>query len=136
MNNLQRNEKIKEIIKFYVNRYGDKQIIAINKMAIISTSLHFMEFLNHFYEENDDFGGLEGYIFSNNLSEDDDEYDGKDTITFYSYTTGKPIENILTYNELYEHLMIAYDFYIEIYPEQKQEILDILEKIKEKYLSE
>ena len=41
-------------------------------MAIICTSLHFIESLTHFYEEDDDFGGLEGYIFSNNLDEDDE----------------------------------------------------------------
>lgn len=135
MNNLQRNEKIKEIIRFYLNKYGNKQIIVINKMAIICTSLHFIESLNHFYEEDDDFGGLEGYIFSNNLDEDDEEYDGKNTITFYNYVSEKE-EQVLTYKEFYEYLKIACNFYIELYPEQKKEVLDILEKIKEKYLSE
>ena len=109
--------------------------LATSNLAIAITSILFIDSLNDFYNEEDDYGGLEGYIFSNNLDEDDEEYDGKNTITFYNYVSEKE-EQVLTYKEFYEYLKIACNFYIELYPEQKQEVLDILEKIKEKYLSE
>ena len=47
------------------------------------------------------------YIFANNLDEDDEEYDGKNTITFYNYVSEKE-EQVLTYKEFYEYLKIVY----------------------------
>lgn len=109
--------------------------LVISNLAIAITSILFIDSLNDFYTEEDDYGGLEGYIFSNNLDEDDEEYNGKNTITFYNYVSEKE-EQVLTYKEFYEYIKLACDFYIELHPKQKQEVLDILEKIKEKYLSE
>jgi NADH:ubiquinone oxidoreductase subunit E len=38
--------------------------------------------------------------------------------------------------EVYKYLEISTNIYLKYYPEKKQEVLTILEKIQEKYLSD
>lgn len=118
--------------------YNLNKRLAISNLAIAITSTLFINSLNDFYNEENDYGGLEGYILSNNFEGNDDEffYFGKNKIKFYYDINDDMEEEILTYKEFYEYLKIACDFYIELHPNQKQEVLAILEKIKEKYLSE
>jgi hypothetical protein len=118
-------------------RYGLNKELAISNLAIAITSTLFIDSLNDFYNEKDDYGSLEGYIFSNNFVGNDDEffYFGENKIKFYYNVHDDIQEEILTYAEFYEYLKIACNFYIELHPHQKQEVLAILKKIQEKYSS-
>lgn len=132
MNNFERNKIIRNIINYYTKSYNCT--LAIDYMATISTSIYFIEFLKNIYDKTDEGNEFEGYIISDNYSEDDNEYFGKNKIKFYSYV-GEKKEDILTYQEFYKYLQIACDFYSELYPEQKEEAMTLLEKIKDKYLT-
>jgi hypothetical protein len=126
-------EEFRSICK---GRHLNKEL-AISNLAIAITSTLFVDSLNDFYNETDDYGSLEGYIFSNNFVGNDDEsfYFGKDKIKFYYDVHNDMQEEVLTYTEFYEYLKTACDFYLELYPHQEQEVLPILEKIRERYSS-
>jgi len=132
-NNFENNKIIHYVLKyFYEKRYNDD--ILISYLATQISGVYFIEFLQNIYDETEEGNEFEGYMISNNYYEDDEEYFGKNKIKFYSYV-GELKEDILTYKEFYEYLQIASDFYIELHPEQKEEVIALLEKIKAKYLA-
>ncbi len=76
-------------------------------------------------------GYYDGIIFYNDIDKSDDPNFKLNNICFFLHDC----EDILTYAESYEYIKIASNFYIELRPEQKEEVMDLIEKIKVKYLA-
>jgi hypothetical protein len=90
----------------------------------------YIKFLNNVLNECDERGYYDGIIFYNDMDKSDDPNFKLNNICFFLHDC----ENILTYSEAYEYITIASNFYIELHPEHKEEVIAILEKIKAKYL--
>jgi hypothetical protein len=91
----------------------------------------YTNFLNNMLNEYDEQGYYDGIIFFNDIDKSDDPSFQLNTICFFLHD----FEDILTYPEFYEYIKISSDFYIELNPEQKEEVMTLLEKIKDKYLA-
>lgn len=126
------NTKIQEEIKINCK----KNNLPIYDMMIFHISKNFknyLDFLNNMYNRKDYNGYYDYIIFPENI-EDDEEIKNlnKNQICFGFHDDMDIVDCI----EVYKYLEISANIYLKYHPKQKQEVLAIIEKIKEKYLSE
>jgi hypothetical protein len=82
----------------------------------------------------EDYNGYYDYIiFSENIY---DEEENSQSLNNHKVCFGFHEDvDIVDCMEVYKYLEISTNIYLKYYPEKKQEVLTILEKIQEKYLS-
>jgi hypothetical protein len=82
----------------------------------------------------EDYNGYYDYItFSENIDDEDESIQSlNDNQVYFGFHEDI---DIVDYMEVYKYLEISTNIYLKYHPEQKQEVLAILEKIQEKYSS-
>ena len=97
-------------------------------MCISSQFYRYIEFLEDMLNECGYSENYEGIIFSKYIDDIDDNSPLiEDDKIYFVVFEGK---DILTYEETYNYLKISANVYLQYYPEKKQEIINLLKKIK------
>ncbi|MBU8683224.1 hypothetical protein CHCC20375_2849 [Bacillus licheniformis] len=92
----------------------------------------FLRHLEEFKNKEGERREYNGIIYSDEYEQDEEEYFGQNKVLFYS-GDGDDDYDIVSYDELYQYISAACNFYIERNPEKKELIEELLMKIKEKY---
>ncbi|MFP3847192.1 ribonuclease toxin immunity protein CdiI [Priestia filamentosa] len=71
-------------------------------------------------------------MYLDEYEQDDEKYFGQNKVLFYS-GDGDNDYGIVNYDELYQYLRTACEFYVGKNPEKKEIVEELLMKIKEKY---
>ncbi|MCY8141801.1 ribonuclease toxin immunity protein CdiI [Bacillus haynesii] len=92
----------------------------------------FLQHLEEFKNKEGERREYNGIIYSDEYEQDEEEYFGQNKVLFYS-GDGDDDYDIVSYDELYQYISAACNFYIERNPEKTELIEELLMKIKEKY---
>ena len=125
------NNKIQEQIK--INCI--KNNLPIYDMLIFHISKNYGNywvFLNNMYNRKDYIGYYDYIIFPENIEDDDSIKNLNQNQIGFGFHDDI---DIVDCREIYKYLEISTNIYLQYYPEQKHEVLEIMKKIKEKYLS-
>lgn len=112
----------------------------LNKGAVIDVlniyvnGRRFQKHLENFKNKECEYGEYNGVIYSEEFEPDEEEYFGKNKVLFYSGVADEDYD-IVNYEELYEYLSAACEFYTEKYKDEKEIIREQLLLIKEKIMS-
>lgn len=110
----------------------------LNKGAVIDVlntyvnGSKFLYRLEGFIREDGERTEYSGIIYSDEYEKDEEGYFGENKIMFYS-GDGEGDYDIVNYEELYEYLSTACEFYLERNPKDKDIVKELLMRIKEKY---
>lgn len=85
------------------------------------------------YNRKDYIGYYDYIIFPENIEDDDSIKNLNQNQIGFGFHDDI---DIVDCREIYKYLEISTNIYLQYYPEQKHEVLEIMKKIKEKYLSE
>ena len=121
--------------KKYINYMRENGLNKGYVIDVLDTYVNFNGYiknLENFLKMKSKYGYDNGYIFSKDIDEDDDEYFGKNKVMFY-YGDGDDSCDIIDYKELLQYLYNTSQFYIMMHPEEKVIIERLLKDIKEKY---
>ncbi|MCY8591731.1 ribonuclease toxin immunity protein CdiI [Bacillus haynesii] len=104
----------------------------IDVLNLYVNGLKFLRHLEEFKNKEGERREYNGIIYSDEYEQDEEEYFGQNKVLFYS-GDGDDDYDIVSYDELYQYISAACNFYIERNPEKKELIEELLMKIKEKY---
>lgn len=94
----------------------------------------FKEMLEWFKDKtfaNEEFYGV---LYSEDYDKDEEGYFGEDKILIYvGNDDWDNTDQIVSYDELYNYLKVACEYYIENIPEDKEEVENLLAGIKDTY---
>lgn len=123
------NNKIQEEIK--VNCI--KNSLPIYDMLIFHISKNFKnywDFLNNMYNRKDYTGYYDYIIFPENIEGDDNIKNLNQNQICFGFHDDI---DIVDCREIYKYLEISTSIYLQYYPEQKHEVLEVMKKIKRSY---
>ena len=116
-----------------------KKYEGLNKGCIIDVLNYYVNG-SKFLEHLDDFLNMRGsnqqysgVIFSNEIDKDDDEYFGENKVMFF-YDEGDDDYDISDYEECYKYLEATAKFYIKHHENEKEIVINLLKRIKERYI--
>ncbi|AGN37676.1 ribonuclease toxin immunity protein CdiI [Bacillus paralicheniformis] len=104
----------------------------IDVLNLYVNGRNFLQHLEEFKNKEGERREYNGIIYSDEYEQDEEEYFGQNKVLFYS-GDGDDDYDIVSYDELYQYISTACNFYIERNPEKKELIEELLMKIKEKY---
>ncbi|MCY8673493.1 ribonuclease toxin immunity protein CdiI [Bacillus haynesii] len=104
----------------------------IDVLNLYVNGRNFLKHLEEFKNKEGERREYNGIIYSDEYEQDEEEYFGQNKVLFYS-GDGDDDYDIVSYDELYQYISAACNFYIEKNPEKKELIEELLMKIKEKY---
>ncbi|MFB6498291.1 ribonuclease toxin immunity protein CdiI [Bacillus haynesii] len=104
----------------------------IDVLNLYVNGRNFLQHLEEFKNKEGERREYNGIIYSDEYEQDEEEYFGQNKVLFYS-GDGDDDYDIVSYDELYQYISAACNFYIERNPEKKELIEELLMKIKEKY---
>lgn len=120
-----------EFIEIMKQRNLNKEAV-IDVLNIYVNGRNFLQHLEDFKSKEGERREYNGVIYSDEYEQDDEEYFGQNKVLFYS-GDGDDDYDIVNYDQLYQYLSAACEFYIGKNPEKKEIIEELLMKIKEKY---
>ncbi|BCE08097.1 ribonuclease toxin immunity protein CdiI [Bacillus paralicheniformis] len=104
----------------------------IDVLNLYVNGRNFLQHLEEFKNKEGERREYNGIIYSDEYEQDEEEYFGQNKVLFYS-GDGDDDYDTVSYDELYQYISTACNFYIERNPEKKELIEELLMKIKEKY---
>ncbi|QII50373.1 hypothetical protein G3M81_17295 [Bacillus paralicheniformis] len=104
----------------------------IDVLNLYVNGRNFLQHLEEFKNKEGERREYNGIIYSDEYEQDEEEYFGQNKVLFYS-GDGDDDYDIVSYDELYQYISAACNFYIEKNPEKKELIEELSMKIKEKY---
>ncbi|MEC2077045.1 ribonuclease toxin immunity protein CdiI [Metabacillus fastidiosus] len=104
----------------------------IDVLNLYVNGRNFLQHLEEFKNKEGERREYNGVIYSDEYEQGEEEYFGQNKVLFYS-GDGDDDYDIMNYDELYQYLSAACNFYIEKNPEKKEVIKDLSMKIKEEY---
>ncbi|MED1178288.1 MULTISPECIES: ribonuclease toxin immunity protein CdiI [Bacillus] len=115
-----------------MKQYNLTKEAVIDVLNLYVNGRNFLQHLEEFKNKEGERREYNGIIYSDEYEQDEEEYFGQNKVLFYS-GDGDDDYDIVSYDELYQYISTACNFYIERNPEKKELIEELLMKIKEKY---
>lgn len=111
---------------------GLSKAAVVDVLNLYANKNNFIQYLIDFKNKDGERREYHGVIYSEEYEKDDEGYFGENKVLFYS-GDGEEDYDIVNYNELYDYLNVACEFYIEKNFEHKEIIEELLMEIKEQY---
>ncbi|MFS0655221.1 ribonuclease toxin immunity protein CdiI [Bacillus sp. 179-C3.3 HS] len=107
----------------------------IDVLNLYVNGRNFLQHLEEFKNKEGERREYNGVIYSDEYEQGEEGYFGENKVLFYS-GDGDDDYDIVNYDELYQYLIAACNFYMEKNPESIDVVKDLSMKIKEEYYIE